>query len=417
MSRRRTGERLAELDWHVLAVALVLTGIGLTFIWSATHAQDSGKMIVARQILYVGASLPLMAALIRVPYPAFARWAPAVYATVSIVLIFLLLRGGGTVRNTASYIRLPFGFGLQPSEFAKIAVIMMLATYLRFRPAPDRFRALWGPFALVGFPFLLVAKQPDLGTAVVLVPVLFAMLFAAGCAAWRIIVIVGLVAVMGVGFYHSPLIRDYQKKRIDNFFVSIPKLTEEVKTLRAAGQHREANEIDAQLRSMKQDQNLQAYHAQISIGSGGTFGKGIGKGPHNQLDFLPERHNDFIFAVIGEEWGFVGSTLVLLLALLLCALILGVAARTRDGFGRLLCVGIATMFGFQTFVNTGVATGLLPITGLTLPFLSAGGSSLMASFFALAIVLNVGANKVTALDGETFGHNVFGETSPKSRHR
>ncbi len=417
MRRRRTTERLADLDWHVLAVALVLTGIGLTFIWSATHNQDSGGTVVARQILYVGVSLPLMAALIRVPYPAFARWAPAVYGVLSVVLVLLLLRGGGSVRNTASYVRLPFGFGLQPSEFAKVAVIMMLATYLRFRPAPNRFRAMWGPLALVGFPFLLVAKQPDLGTAVVLIPILFAMLYAAGCSAWRLVLFVVIGIGLGVAFYASPFIHDYQKKRIDNFFVSIPELTAQVKDLRSHGQHREANEIETQLRSMKQDQNLQAYHAQISIGSGGTFGKGIGKGPHNQLDFLPERHNDFIFAVIGEEWGFVGSTLVLLLALLLVALILGVAARTRDAFGRLLCVGIATMFGFQTFVNTGVATGLLPITGLTLPFLSSGGSSLMASFLALAIVLNVGANKVTALDGETFGHNVFGEVSPKSRSR
>ncbi len=408
MKRRRTANAFDEFDWHVLAVALVLTLIGLVFVWSTTHDPEVGSGLVSRQLLYVGVVLPVVAVIVRFPYPFLARAAPIAYLGAIALLLYQLL-SGDEVRSTQSWIRLPFGFTLQPSEFAKLAVVLTLATWLRYRPRPTRPRDLIGPFALTLFPALLIAKQPDLGSATILFPVLFAMLFCFGARLLLLASIAGGGAVLGVILFFSPLMHDYQRARITSFFESIPEQTVKAKELRAAGLHEEARGVERGLRTMKQGTNFQVYHAMISIGSGGIFGTGIGQGPHNRLDYLPERHNDFIFAVIGEEWGFVGATIILLLDFLLVALILGVARRTRDAFGRLICVGVATQFGFQVFLNTGVATGLLPVTGVTLPFLSSGGSSMIATYLALACVLSVGAHRVTVLDGETFQRKAWGE--------
>jgi rod shape determining protein RodA len=394
---------LEEFDWHLLAVAIVLTLIGFAFVWSTTSGPDDGAGLLYRQMMYVGAALPLVAVVIRVPYPFLARGPVQIAYVLGIaVLIALLFRRADEVRNTQAFIRLPLGFSLQPSEFVKVAMIPALALWLRHRPPPKGFLDLVMPGLVFAVPAALIAKQPDLGTTVILVPVLVAMLFAAGTKL-RIMVTIGVgCAVLATAFYFSPLMYDYQRARIRSFFESIPQKTLEARELRAAGRHGEAETVERGLRQLKQGSNLQVYHAMISIGSGGAFGAGVRQGEHNQFGFLPERHNDFIFAVVGEELGFVGSTMVLALYFLLVTLILNIARRTRDNFGRLICVGVATMFGFQVFLNTGVATGILPVTGVTLPFLSFGGSSMLASYLALALVLSVGAHRVTVLDGQTF---------------
>jgi len=407
MSRRRSKTNLEEFDWHLLATALVLALIGLVFVWSTTHDEESSGLL-PRQLLFVGAALPVVALVVRFPYTTLARLVVPAYAICTALLVYQLLGGSDAARNTQSWIRLPLGFKLQPSEFAKLAVILMLAAWLRHRPRPQRLGDLVGPFALALFPTVLVAQQPDLGSAVILLPVLFVMLFCAGCKLRLLMGIGGAGAVLAVLFYFSPLLQDYQRARILGFFQSIPEQTAQAKELRAAGEHEEAAAVEHRLRALKQGTNFQVYHAMISIGSGGLIGTGIGRGPHNRLGYLPERHNDFIFAVIGEEWGFLGSSIVMGLQFLLVALVLSVARRTRDAFGRLICVGVATQLGCQVFLNTGVATGLLPVTGVTLPFLSSGGSSMMASFLSLAFVLNVGAHRVTVFDGETFTQGVFG---------
>jgi len=406
---RRAREMLLEFDWHLLAVAVVLSMVGVAFVWSTTRGDDGSAGLAARQLLYVGVSLPLVALLVRVPYPAFARFAAPAYLLLVAVLVFLILRRGGDVRSTKAWFQLPMGFGLQPSEFGKLAVIVMVAAYLRFRGPPRGVLDLIGPFALAGFPMLLIARQPDLGSAVILIPVVFAMVFCAGARVRSLVLVVALGCVLGVCTYFSPAIEDYQRERIQSFAVSIPEKTLEARELRAAGNHDGARRIEKDLARVKQTGGFQVYHAMVSIGSGGATGKGIGRGPHNRLDYLPERHNDFIFAVVGEEWGFFGCSLVLGLHLLLILLIVAVAGRTRDTFGRLLCVGIASLFGFQVFLNAGVATGLLPVTGITLPFLSFGGSSILASFAAIAVVLNVGAHRVTTLAGETYHDFALGE--------
>lgn len=401
-SRTRT-HALDDFDWHLLAVALVLTLIGFAFVWSTTSGPEAPGGLMYRQMLYAGVSLPLVAVIIRIPYPALARGIiPLAYVIGNLVLVFLLFRRTDEVRATQAFIRLPFGFSLQASEFVKVAIIPTLAMYLRHRSAPRGLLDLVIPTAIVAVPAALIAKQPDLGTAVILVPVLAAMLYCAGTRLRVMITIAIGIGALAVAFYHSPLMYDYQRARIRSFFESIPEKTQQARELRAAGQHEEAEKVERGLRTLKQGSNLQVYHAMISIGTGGVFGQGIKQGKHNQLNFLPERHNDFIFAVVGEELGFIGGTTILTLYFLLVTLILNIARRTRDHFGRLICVGVAAMFGFQVFLNTGVATGILPVTGVTLPFLSFGGSSMIASYMALALVLSVGAHRVTVLDGHTF---------------
>lgn len=415
MARAKGG--MEEFDWHLLGVAAVLTLIGLTFVWSTTQSAENTEPLVGRQLLYVVASLFAVALVARLPYPVFARLAGPAYVLTLLFLAWLLFKGGDGVRKTQSWVRLPFGFSLQPAEFCKIAVILALATWFRHREAPRRWRDLGVPFALTAVPFVLVAKQPDLGSASILIPVLFALLFCAGARLGILATIVLAAGCLAVALYFSPLLKEYQRARIDSYFRSIPEQTQQVKKLRSEGNHAAADQVERQLRALKQNENFQVYHAMISIGSGGLFGKGIGKGPHNHLDYLPERHNDFIFAVIGEEWGFLGSSIVLGLYVLLIALVLGVGRRTRDPFGRLLCGGIAAMFGAQILLNTGVATGIVPVTGVTLPFLSFGGSSMLASFIALAIVLSVGAHRVTVLHGGSYDERVFGEGGARPRKR
>ncbi len=392
-----------DFDWHLLAVALVLTLIGFAFVWSTTTTPENEGGLLYRQMLYAGAALPMVAVMIRVPYPSLARGMLQTAYVLGIgVLVVLLMRRGDEVRNTQAFFRLPFDFSLQPSEFIKVLLIPTLALYLRHKPAPRTVRELLIPTLIVGVPAALIAKQPDLGSAVILVPVLAAMLFCAGTRLWLMISIGLVIAVVAVAYYFSPLMYDYQRERIRSFFQSIPQQTELARQHRAKGEHAEAEKVEKGLRQLKQGSNLQVYHAMISIGSGGAFGAGIHRGEHNKLNFLPERHNDFIFAVIGEEWGYIGGTIVLALYFLLVTLILNIARRTRDTFGRLICVGVATMFGFQIFLNTGVASGILPVTGVTLPFLSFGGSSMLASYLAVSLVLSVGAHRVTVLDGNTF---------------
>lgn len=406
----RLRQRFEEFDWHLLAVALVLSLIGMVFLWSATLGPDglSGRTL-SRQMMYLGVSLPMVAVVVRVRYTVLSRLAAPLYLLAILVLMFLLLRSGGEVRKTNSWIRLPLGFGLQPSEFCKLAVIVMIAAWLRFRETPRRLRDLIGPLALTLFPAALVAKQPDLGSAVLLLPVVIAMLVAAGLRFRLLLLLLGGGLAAATAFYYSPLLQDYQRSRVQSFLESIPEKTQQAQDLRGQARHAEANAVERELRALKQGASMQVYHAMISIGSGGTFGQGIGQGRHKLLDYLPERHNDFIFAVVGEEWGFLGCSLVLACSFLLIWLIIAVARRTRDPFGRLICVGIATLFTSQIVLNTGVATGMLPVTGVTLPFLSAGGSSLMASFLAVGLVLSVGAHKVLVLDGHSYRHAAIGE--------
>lgn len=399
MSRPRTS--FEEFDWHLLVTVLLTSAVGLLFVWSTTHEEDSLGLL-PRQLLFLGISLPVTALIVAQPPRRLLRWIWPAYGAICLVLVAQLFGAADEARGTRAWIPLVFGFKVQPSEFAKVVVVLAVADLLRRGRRLDRLVDLAAPAGVVAVPALLIAAQPDLGGAAVLLPVLAAMLFAAGVRS-KLVWGSGLaIAVLAVSAYHSPLVRDYQRARVRAFFYSIPAETERLRELRAAGRHEEAREVAERLRAVKQGTNFQVYHSMISIGSGGWFGRGLGRGPHNRLGYLPERHNDFIFAVIGEETGLLGSTVVLCLHFVLILVLYSIASRTRDPFGRLLVVGVAALFTSQVFLNVGVALGLLPVTGVTLPFVSAGGSSMLAGYVAIGLVLSVGAHPVASLEGETY---------------
>jgi len=269
---------------------------------------------------------------------------------------------------------------------------------------------------------VLIILQPDLGTALLFPPILFGVLFAAGIGRRQLLYILAAGLIVLPLAYFSPVLKPYQRDRVDSYLQSVHGLENRVKELQiealtlkkekeealASGdeptaslkgeeeeaRRGEASQIARKVRELKRGTGYQQFFSQVSIGSGGIFGQSLGNGPLNRLNYLPESHTDFIFAILGEEWGFLGCVAVLFLFLLMVAIILGIARRTREPFGRYVCCGVGVLLGVQVFVNSAITVGLLPTTGLTLPFMSYGGSSLLTSFVALALVLDIGARRI-----------------------
>jgi len=258
----------------------------------------------------------------------------------------------------------------------KIAIILLLAKYVPTGEQLKTFRGWIVPIILSSCPLLLILRQPNLATAVVIVPVVLAVLFVAG-ARPKHFIILGLVCLTAapVGWYS---LKEYQKHRVVSF------------VWKGKGDsHAEMNEL------------YQIIQAETAVGAGGWFGRGWGKGTQNRLNFLPRgtKPTDFIMAVIAEEAGFIGACSVLLLFFILFLGCLGIADQTRDPQGKAIVVGVVALLATQVFVNAGVATGLLPTTGIPMPFVSYGGSSTLASFMMLGLVINVGLRRSSFLAG------------------
>ncbi|MBU0754971.1 MAG: rod shape-determining protein RodA [Planctomycetes bacterium] len=390
----KTKEYIQHFDWHLLFVALVLTILGISFIWSAAQGSDFLKQKPLRQAMFLMVCLPAMGGILKIGYVAVSRYAYFLYGLLLLMLVLVLLMGRG---GAARWFDLGLGLRLQPSEFVKLGVILALSRYLIYTRDLQTWAGLIPPFALVLVPVVLIIKQPDLGTALVLLPMVFGLCFAAGASAKKLLFLIFLGIAALPCLYYLPVLKDYQRERITSFLQSIPQLDRQVMELKKAGKDYEALQVKARIQQLKRGAGFQQFHAMASIGSGGLTGYGLGAGPQNRLGTVPERHTDFIFAIVGEEWGLLGSSVMLLLFFILTGLILGVAARTRDPFGRYVCTGVAILFITQAFVNTGISVGLLPITGLTLPFVSYGGSSLLTSYLALGLVLDIGVRRVRVL--------------------
>ncbi|GAB61762.1 MAG: rod shape-determining protein RodA [Candidatus Jettenia sp.] len=346
---------LRNFDWLIFLILCTILTIGVFFVWSA-----SSERFLFKQIIWVVMGFTLFFTLLYFDYLSFEHYAYIIYASVLFLLI-LLLSIGGSVKGSQRWFSIG-SFSVQPSEFMKITLVLTLAKFLRYKKYGLGFFDIGISLLLAFIPMALIMKQPDLGTALILVPILFSILYAAG------IRLSYLLILIGTGLAISPLfwmfmLKSYQKLRIIGF------LWPEKTTDWGAGYHR-----------------LQSL---IAIGSGGLFGTGWGNGTQNQMKFLPERHTDFIFAVIAEEWGFLRACLVLLLYIAFVACGIGIARNTRDPYGRLVVVGLVTMFATQIVVNVGMTLGVAPIVGVTLPFISYGGSSMLTSFVALSIIFNV----------------------------
>ncbi|MBI1853844.1 MAG: rod shape-determining protein RodA [Planctomycetes bacterium] len=377
----RLHERLRHFAWDAFLPAIILAIGGVLLVRYADfgHEKRDGLTLGDRQSLSLVVSLGVMAIVLVPSYMRLRRLTVAIYGIL--VMLTLYATFFGAMRNNARrWIALGFG-DLTPSEFLKIGVVIVLARLLMYRRNVREFRSILLPFAVALLPAAIVAKQPDLGTALLFVPIPFALLYAAG-AKWQHLALCGALFVaigglaIGVGV-EAGLLKPYQMERIEAFFARAKKDPRE-----AAGGQASAG-IEA-------------------IGAGGLAGCGSGEWTRTVVARIPERHSDFIFAVAGAKLGLLGTTAIVGLYAALILALVRVAARTREPFGRLIVVGAATLLVTQTVVNLGMTTGCLPVTGLPLPFVSCGGSSLLSTFVCLGLALNVSMRRVHVIAKEDF---------------
>ncbi|MEP0842056.1 MAG: FtsW/RodA/SpoVE family cell cycle protein [Phycisphaerae bacterium] len=295
---------------------------------------------------------------------------------------------------------------VQISEVMKIAYVLALAAYLRWRRNYRTLKGLIVPFALTLIPMTLIKMQPDLGTTLLFLPVLFAMLFAAG-AKGRHLGVILLLAFAALPFFWFK-IETFQRLRITSVFLQSPRVRAHLEnhpalwdSLRPAGEKQAA--WFKYLHEWENGSGYQLVQSKTAVGSGGLLGQGFGQGRFCADDtLLPENHNDFIFAMIAYQWGLWGGLLVVLCYAVMVVIGMDVATCTRDPFGRLVAVGFATLFGVQTLTNLCMTIGIGPVTGVTLPFVSAGGSSLVASFISVGLVMSVAQHRPVIFGQEPF---------------
>jgi len=373
----------SKTDWGLvlLSAALVATSIAMVYAMAASDAKfgrdgilfdrHAKKYVVAAPFLVLG-------------YFVRPRWlrrnAWLLYGG-TLALLCLVPVVGVEHNNARRWIQLPMmGFDLQPSELAKIGLILVLARSL-YRNRLQTLADWVGPALLAAVPVVLVAAQPDLGTALTIVPVTLGLFWLAGARGETLATLLVVGVVLAGLAWQLEWVQGYQIKRIDVW----------------------ARCFDAgTLIEEKNGPAFHAYHARVAIGNGGLYGTGLGKGVANEAGHLPERESDSIFAVVAEEGGLVGASALIGLYVAFVALLLVAAGRTRERFSRLVVGGVALYFAAHFFINVGVNLGLVPMTGLTLPLISTGGSSLMASFLALGLALGLSARREPSLDLDAF---------------
>jgi rod shape determining protein RodA len=353
---------LTNFDWTLLGLTLIIAFIGVVNIFSATASYTvSGTAYYLKQLYWILTGLVLVTAVCSVDYHLLEDIAYWVYGVV-VVLLVLVLIAGKTSMGATRWIHLGF-FSLQPSEPMKIVIIMIIARIFSRYPSLSSLgiKELCLPIVVVGLPALLIMKQPDLGTAILVLLIAGSMMLAMGVRPSAVITgAVAAIPVIFIGWHYY--LRDYQKNRILDF------LNPERSRL-GSGYH--------------------IIQSKIAVGSGGFFGNGYLKGTQTQLRFLPEQHTDFAFSVFSEEWGFLGCLVVL--ALYLCLILWGlqIASRCNDRFGSLLAVGVTAMLFWHIAINIGMVIGLFPVVGVPLPFFSYGGTSMVTSMIGMALLLNI----------------------------
>lgn len=391
----RLNVRQPRIEWTLLLAILGLMIVGAAFIYSAAGAADAASSLPwwryrhVTQIAYYLFGLSAATAVCLLPYHVLSRWALVAYWLTIICLVAVLIPGiGKKMYGARRWIDLGF-YQFQPSEFAKLSFIFVLANFLS-RPAEELrlpgifIRAL----GMTLLPFLLILKEPDLGSALVLLPVGFAMMYAAGVPPSYLFRVAGaatlLVGLLLIDVLFAPpqwqvRLEDYQRHRLLVYF----------------GRdfaNKGASEAEKQrARELQREKSYNVEQALISVGSGGLTGKGWGRGTQSALGYLPRRvaHNDFIFSVIAEEKGFAGSVTVLTLYALILFTGIRIADQARDRLGRLLSIGVVTLIFSHVFINIGMNIRIMPVTGIPLPLLSHGGSAVLCSLIAMAILQNV----------------------------
>jgi len=365
VSRRGGG-----VDWTLVLASLALVALGTLLVWSATAPRDAltggdPTAYLKKQLVNVAIGVVLMVLVMATDHRWVRIVAPLVYVA-SVVGLVLVLAMGSTVNGSRSWLMVG-GMSIQPSEFAKLAVVIGMALLVAERAEGSWRRQVGtvdvvGMLAIAGLPAVLILLQPDLGTMLVLTATVFGVLATSG-APRRWLAGLGLVGVAAatVGVM-AGVLKDYQ---IDRFMA----FTNPALDPRGAGYNVE--------------------QARIAVGNGGIFGQGLFHGSQTRAGFVPEQHTDFIFTVAGEELGLVGAGILIGLLGIIIWRALVIATRAQDMFGRVAAAGIACWFGFQAFQNIGMCLGIMPVTGVPLPFVSYGGSSMFAGMLALGLLQNI----------------------------
>jgi rod shape determining protein RodA len=368
---RQFDRRLAyHFDWLLVALTLAVASVGIVTIYSATVTSEHGSFttnpLVIRQALYDGIGLAGMVAAVFFDYRRLERYAYVIFAFALVMLVLVPVMGsvGGGARR---WINLGV-VSVQPSEMIKVGLVVALARYFhRARGTGDlRLRDVAPAFVMLAIPAALILAQPDLGTVGVVTAVFFSILFFAGLRlrSFLLLAIVGGAAVPLLWGHLKP----YQQQRVLTF------LSPEMDPL-GAGYH--------------------VIQSKIAIGSGMFWGKGYLHGTQNKLNFLPEQHTDFIFSVFAEEWGYIGALVLIVLYTALVLRGLQISYRAKDRFGSLLAFGIVAIIFWQVVINVGMTSGVLPVVGIPLPFVSYGGSSITSMMIALGLVINVNMRRFT----------------------
>jgi rod shape determining protein RodA len=366
-SRMARRAPIRHLDPTLILATFMLAAYGAVMIYSATASKQEAEDLdpatfLKRQLLFIGIGIALLVGASVFDYRYLGTFAPIIYVVAIIGLIVVLTPLGDVVQGARRWISLG-AFQIQPSELAKIATIIGLGAFIASRKGEMNILHVGIACTMIAVPVALIFMEPDLGTAGVFLFVLAAGLLIGGAKLrhFGILALTGVVAVLAV--LQLGLLQDYQVDRITAFLDENPDV---------------------------QSEGFQLTQSKIAIGSGGLEGKGFQqRRTQTQLDFIPEQHTDFIFTAVGEQLGFVGSATLLALFGFLVWRALRIAAISRDLFGTLLAGGIAAMWAFQLFVNVGMTMGIMPLTGITLPFISYGGSSLLINFLAAGLLLNV----------------------------
>ncbi|WP_419840995.1 rod shape-determining protein RodA [Candidatus Poriferisodalis sp.] len=364
-------------DYSLALATVVVALVGVAMNYSSTWRSltfDGGDpwAVARRQALFVAVGIVVMVVAAVVDYRVLRHNATPVYLA-ALAALGALLVWAPEIRSARSWFVLPVvGFQVQPSEFAKLAVIVSLAAFVASHEGYLRFDTLLNAGVLLVVPMALIYLQPDLGTMLVFVAVAMGMLLVAGAQLRHIVVIMvvgvlALVLVFSIDALQGPrLLSETQRSRLTAF-------------------------LDQDFEPLEASYNLR--QSQIAIGAGGIWGQGWKQGSQTSLDLVPEQHNDFIFTALAEEFGLVGGTLLLALYAYMLMRTWRIGRVAGDPFGRLLTVGILSMLLFQVFQNIGMTMGIMPITGIPLPFMSHGGSGTITAFAAVGIVISVGARR------------------------
>jgi len=364
-------QKTVQLPFGLLMTILILSLIGFVLMYSAAGGDISPW--ANRQMLHFALFLPVMLLIAMIDTRFWFRHAYTIYV-ICILLLLLVAIQGHTAMGATRWINLGF-FKLQPSELVKISVVLALARYFH-RLGSERVKdigALIPPLGIIFVPFLLILKQPDLGTALTLLMVGGAMFWIAGVRLWKFVLVICLAIAVCPLIWFSGKLHDYQKNRIITFL------------------NPEHDPLDT---------GYNIIQSKIAIGSGGLFGKGLLQGSQSQLSFLPEHQTDFIFTMFAEEFGFFGVLVLLTLYSILLLYGTMIAFRCRHYFGKLLAMGLTTLFFLHIFINIAMVMGLIPVVGAPLPLLSYGGTIMMATLIGFGLIMNSHLHRFTTLSSQ-----------------